>query len=70
MSLKPFCLEIKNEVLLLGSMVEEAVMDSAQALKDNDLERSSQVILNDMHINRQRFEIEISIVGLMPSNSP
>jgi len=70
MSLKAFCLEIKNEVLLLGSMVEEAVMDSAQALKDNDLDRSSQVILNDLRINRKRFEIEISIVVLMATQQP
>ncbi len=70
MSLKPFCLEIKNEVLLLGSMVEEAVMDSAQALKDNDLDSSSQVILNDLRINRKRFEIEISIVVLMATQQP
>ena len=70
MSLKAFCLEIKNEVLLLGSMVEEAVMDSAQALKDNDLDRSSQVILNDLRINRKRFEIEISIVVLIATQQP
>ena len=70
MSLKAFCLETKNEVLLLGSMVEEAVMDSAQALKDNDLDRSTQVILNDLRINRKRFEIEISIVVLMATQQP
>jgi phosphate transport system protein len=70
MSLKPFCLEIKNEVLLLGSMVEEAVMDSAQALKDNDLDCSRYIILNDMHINRKRYEIEISIIVLMAIQQP
>ena len=30
--------EVKNEILPLASMVEEAVMESAQALKDNDLD--------------------------------
>lgn len=70
MSLKTFCQEIKNEVLLLDSMVEEAVMDSAGALKDNDLDRSRQVILNDLLINRKRFEIEISIVVLMATQQP
>lgn len=33
--------EVKNDVLLLGSMVENAVMESVQALKDNDLDHSS-----------------------------
>jgi len=70
MSLKPFCLEIKNEVLLLGSMVEEAVMDSAQALKDNDLDCSRHIILNDVNINRKRYEIEISIIVLMAIQQP
>ena len=70
MSLKTFCQEIKNEVLLLGSMVEEAVIDSAWALKDNDLDRSSQIILNDMRINRKRYEIEISIIVLMATQQP
>ena len=70
MSLKPFCLEIKNEVLLLGSMVEEAVIDSVQALKDNDLHCSNQVVLNDIHINRKRYEIEVSIIVVMAIQQP
>ena len=62
--------EIKNEVLLLSSMVEEAVMDSAGALKDNDLNRSHQVLLKDVHINRKRFEVEISIIVVMATQQP
>jgi phosphate transport system protein len=62
--------EVKNEILLLASMVEEAVMESAQALKDNDLERSRQVLQNDLRINRKRFEIEISIIVLMATQQP
>ena len=45
-------------------------MDSAQALKDNDLDRSRQVLLNDLRINRKRFEIEISIIVLMATQQP
>jgi len=62
--------EIKNEVLLLSSMVEEAVMDSAGALKDNDLDRSRQVFLNDLKINQKRFEVEISIIVVMATQQP
>lgn len=62
--------EVKNEILLLASMVEEAVMESAQALKDNDLERSRRVLQNDLRINRKRFEIEISIIVLMATQQP
>ena len=62
--------EIKNEVLLLSSMVEEAIMDSVQALKNNDLNRSAWVFQNDLNINRKRFEIEILIIVLMATHQP
>jgi phosphate transport system protein len=62
--------EIKNETLLLGNMVEEAVMRSVDALKNNDLERSRLVIINDQYINRKRYETEISIVMLMARQQP
>jgi phosphate transport system protein len=62
--------EVKNEVLLLASMVEEAVMESAHALKDNNLDRSRQVLQNDLRINRKRFEIEISIMVLIATQQP
>jgi hypothetical protein len=32
--------EVKDDILLLGSMVENIVSESVQALKDNDLDRS------------------------------
>lgn len=73
MSYIPFrqeTLEIKNEVLLLSSMVEEAVMDSVRALKENNLERSQRVLLQDMQINRRRFEIEISAMVVMATQQP
>jgi len=61
---------IKNEVLLLSSMVEEVVMDSVWALKENNMERSQRVLLNDMQINRRRFEIEISSMVTMATQQP
>jgi phosphate transport system protein len=62
--------EVKNEILLLSSMVEQAVMDSATALKDNNLEGARQVLSNDLHINRKRFEIEYSIMVLIATQQP
>lgn len=62
--------EIKNEVLLLSSMVEEAVMNSVGALRDNDLNRSRQVLQKDVDINRKRFEVEISIIVVMATQQP
>jgi phosphate transport system protein len=62
--------EIKDDVLLLGSMAEEAVMESVEALRDNNVDRSLQVLLKDRHINRKRYEIEISIIVLIATQQP
>jgi len=62
--------EIKDDVLLLGSMVEEAILRSVDALNDNDPERSRLVIANDMYINRKRYENELSIVVLIATQQP
>jgi phosphate transport system protein len=62
--------EIRDEILLLSSMVEQAVMNSAEALKDNNVEYSRQIHANDISINRKRFEVEISIMVLMATQQP
>ena len=62
--------DVKNEILLLSSMVEQAVMDSATALKDNNLEGARQVLSGDILINRKRFEIEYSIMVLIATQQP
>jgi phosphate transport system protein len=62
--------EIKDEMLLLSSMVEQAIMDSVNALKNDDLDQARRVLLNDSHINRRRFEIEVSIMVLMATQQP
>jgi phosphate transport system protein len=62
--------ELKDEILLLSSMVEQAVMNSAQALKNNDLDQARQALSNDLSINRKRFEIEFSIMVLIATQQP
>jgi phosphate transport system protein len=62
--------EVKDELLLLSSMVEQAVMDSVTALKDNDIEQARQIYSRDIFINRKRFEIEYSIMVLIATQQP
>jgi len=62
--------EVKDDILLLGSMVEEAVMESVGALKDNNLDRSRQVLANDGQINRKRYEIEITTLVVIATQQP
>jgi len=62
--------EIKDEILLLSSMVEQAVMSSVEALRDGDLDYAREVLVDDIHINRKRFEIELSIMVLIATQQP
>lgn len=45
-------------------------MRSVDALRENDLERSRLVIVNDQYINRKRLETENTIVVLMATQHP
>src|SRR5215467_10001524 len=60
----------KDQLLLLGSMVEEAVYHSVKALKDNDLDASQAVLVNDQTINRKRFEIENAVITTIAMQQP
>jgi phosphate transport system protein len=62
--------EVKDDVFLLSRMVEQAVMDSVAALKNNDLVRAHQILAKDRFINRKRFEIETSIMILIATQHP
>lgn len=70
---KTFDLEIqqlKDEILLLGSMVEQATLDSVEALKKRDMRWSEQIIANDKKINEKRFELENTVMILIATQQP
>ncbi len=54
---------IRDDLLLLGSMVETALEESVAALRDFDLEKSRAVYENDTQINDKRFDLEGQIMG-------
>lgn len=62
--------QIKDEILLLGSMVEQATLDSVVALKNRDLQSAQQVIDEDQFINDKRFAIENAILILFATQQP
>jgi phosphate transport system protein len=62
--------EVKDEVLLLGSMVEQAVMDAMDSLKKRDLEASRKVYEQDRQINEKRFDIEHKCMILIATQQP
>jgi len=62
--------QIKDEILLLGSMVEQAALDSVAAFRKKDLKAASTVIEEDQAINDKRFAIENAIMILFATQQP
>jgi len=62
--------QLQDEILLLGSMVEQAVLLSVDSLKRRDEEAALQVVRGDALINEKRFAIENNILMLMATQQP
>ena len=61
---------LQDEVCTMGSMVRSALVDSVDALKHRDFERSSNLIAADQQINEKRFEIEGAALALIATQQP
>jgi phosphate transport system protein len=62
--------ELQDELLLLGSMVEKALVKSVEVLKQRDMEGSRQLIAQDRLINEKRFAIETDALSLIATQQP
>lgn len=61
---------IQSEVLLMGSLVEKALIQSVNALKERDLELAKRVIEEDRKIDMKRYEIEEKCIQLIATQQP
>ncbi len=61
---------LQDEVLLLGSMVEDATMKAMDALRNHDLRTARQVYAHDQVINEKRYAIENAILIIMATQQP
>jgi len=55
---------------MLGSMVEQALLDSVEALKKRDIKVAEKVFAEDKAINQKRFEIENQLMTLIATQQP
>jgi len=62
--------QVKDEVLVLGSMVEQAILDTVAALKKRDIKASEKILETDRQINKKRFEIENQLMILIATQQP
>jgi phosphate transport system protein len=59
-----------NQVLVLGSMVEQSVQDSVEALKRRDQAAAQRIYEADIKINQKRYDIESSCITLIATQQP
>lgn len=62
--------QLKDELLLMGSMVEQQVIDSVDALKKRDLDASHRIYEADGKINAKRYAIEEQVMILIATQQP
>jgi len=61
---------LQDEMLVLGSMVEKALVESVEILKRQDLEGAQRLIAGDRLINEKRFAIEGHCLALIATQQP
>jgi len=61
---------LESEMLAMASMVENAITDSVEALKQRDFERSRELIARDREINERRFKIEDGCLVAIATQQP
>lgn len=59
-----------DDVLVMGSMVEKAVLASVEALKQRDLEKAKALMAGDQRINEKRYAIEADTLSLIATQQP
>jgi phosphate transport system protein len=62
--------QLQDDVLVLGSMTEKAVMDAMESLRDGDATWSRRIVQEDARINAKRFEIEDRTMFVIASQQP
>ncbi len=62
--------EIEEDMLILASMVGRAIDRSIESLKNRDVSLAHQVILDDVEINRKRYDTEEKCLDLLATQQP
>ena len=61
---------IQDEIFLLGSMVEQAMLNAVDCLKRRDVQTAREIYEGDLAINDKRFAIENAILILFATQQP
>ena len=61
---------VQDEIILLGSLVEQAILNSVDALQRRDANAAEEVYSNDRKINAKHYAIENHILITLATQSP
>lgn len=61
---------LQDDMLVVGRMVEKALIESVEILKRRDLEGARRLIAGDQIINEKRFAIEADCLALIATQQP
>lgn len=62
--------QLRDDLQILGNMVEQAILDSVDALKKRDLEKSRLIYDTDSKINAKRYAIEEQVMIVIATQQP
>lgn len=62
--------QLEAEIILMGGMVESAVVNSIQSLADRNLDRSQRIIDEDDRIDDKEHEVEETAISLLRREAP
>lgn len=62
--------DLKGDILMMGDLVEEAIIDSVEALKQLNRQRAQEVIDHDKFIDEQELKIDEECLDLLALRQP
>jgi phosphate transport system protein len=62
--------QIKDELLLMGSLVEIATVKSVEALRRRDTNLARQIYMDDQIVNQRRYSIENDVLIMIATQQP
>jgi len=62
--------QLLDDVLVMGSMVEQAILGSVAALKKRDVSAAQLIYDGDKRINEKRFDIENNCITIIATQQP
>jgi phosphate transport system protein len=62
--------QLKDELLVLGSMVEQQILGAVESLKKRDIEASRRIRATDNEINAKRYAIEEQVMIVIATQQP